>query len=46
MGEIGFQVETSTVVYCGNQIAIQVVDNHIAHIKMNHTKLHANYCKF
>jgi hypothetical protein len=36
LGELGFPVQTSTAIYCDNQSAIQVVDNHVAHSKMKH----------
>jgi len=44
-GKIGFPIKTLVVVYCGNQSAIQVVENPAAHSKMKHVELHAHYSR-
>jgi hypothetical protein len=45
MGELGFLVETSTVVYYANQSVIQVEKNPIAHSKLKNVELHAHYLR-
>lgn len=45
MGELGFPIEASTIIYCDNQSEIQVVDNPISHNKMMQVKLHAHHLR-
>lgn len=45
MGELGFPIESSIVLHCGNQSAIQVSDNPIAHSKMKHVELYFHYLR-
>ena len=40
LGELGFLVESLTIIHCYNQSAIQVVDNLVAHNKMKHVEIH------
>jgi hypothetical protein len=42
---LGFLFQASTVIYCDNQSAIQVVDNLVAHSKMKHVELHVHYLR-
>jgi hypothetical protein len=43
LGELGFLVQTPTTIFCDNQSAKHVVDNHVAHSNMKHVELHAHY---
>lgn len=45
MVELKFHFGKSIVVYCDNQSAIQVVVNHVAHIKMKNVEFHAYYLR-
>lgn len=45
LGELGFLVKASPIIYCDNQSAIQVIDNHVAHSKMKNIELHVHYLR-
>ena len=45
MSDREFLVEEWIVVYCDNQSALEVGENLVAHIKLKHMGLHANYLR-
>jgi hypothetical protein len=45
MNEVRFPFGKSTIVYCDNRSAIQVVDHLVVHDKMKRAKLHAHYLR-
>lgn len=45
LGEFGLHVESSIVIHCDNQNAIQVANNPISYSKIKHVELHAHYLR-
>ena len=43
--ELGFLIESLTILHCDNQSAIQVANNLVAHSKMKHVELHCHYLR-
>ena len=45
LGEIRFPIEASTVLHYDNKSATYVIDDLVAHSRMNHVELHCNYLR-
>ena len=45
LGDLGFPTKALFAIFCGNQNAMQVYDNPIAHNKMKHVEFHAHYLR-
>jgi hypothetical protein len=45
LGELGFPVQTSNIIYCDNKSVIQIYENPVSHSKMKHAELHDHYLR-